>query len=75
MFIFFSRPTGYHDRRGGVSQVSTMASMNMVYSIYKTDPMVVVKENRRRLALAAGFDPNAMYVTKVKYKLDIFIRI
>ncbi|RUS69969.1 hypothetical protein EGW08_022265 [Elysia chlorotica] len=64
---------GFHDRHGGVSQFGAVASMNMVYSIYKPDSLLVVEENRRRLAQAAGFDPASMYVTKAEHAKTIWV--
>ncbi|GFN75278.1 laccase domain-containing protein 1 [Plakobranchus ocellatus] len=64
---------GFHDRYGGVSQVETMASMNMLYTIRKADPVLVVEENERRLAQAAGFDPSSMHITKAEHDRRIWI--
>ncbi|GFN75268.1 laccase domain-containing protein 1 [Plakobranchus ocellatus] len=64
---------GFHDRYGGVSQLGPMASLNMVYTVRKPDSVLVVEENRRRLAEAAGFDPESMYVTKAEHDRRIWV--
>lgn len=64
---------GFHDRCGGASQLSTVASMNMVYTPYKPDPVLLVEENKRRLAVAAGFDPDLMHVAKAEHAKTIWV--
>ncbi|GFR88888.1 laccase domain-containing protein 1 [Elysia marginata] len=64
---------GFHDRFGGVSQFPSVASMNMIYTTYKPDPVMVVEENRRRLALAAGFDLAQMHVVKAEHAKTIWV--
>ncbi|CAG5126199.1 unnamed protein product [Candidula unifasciata] len=64
---------GFHERHGGVTQLPPLASMNMLYTIRKPDPILVIKENRRRLAVKAGFDPDSMHFAKVEHGANIWV--
>ncbi|XP_059172632.1 purine nucleoside phosphorylase LACC1-like [Physella acuta] len=64
---------GFHERFGGVSQLSPLTSLNMLYTIRKPDPVLVIEENRRRLAEAAGFEPASLRVAKVEHDKNIWV--
>ncbi|BFZ01125.1 hypothetical protein BsWGS_04164 [Bradybaena similaris] len=64
---------GFHERYGGVTQLPPLASMNMLYTIRKTDPLLVIKENRRRLAVTAGFDLDTLQLPKVEHGKAIWV--
>lgn len=64
---------GFHERHGGVSQLSSLASLNMLYTIRKPDPILVIDENRRRLAVAAGFELKSLNVAKVEHDKVIWV--
>ena len=55
---------GFTTRQGGVSTYPTMQSFSLMFSSRKKDTMVFVKENRRRLAQACGFDFSQFQVRK-----------
>ncbi|NXR97994.1 LACC1 protein, partial [Oxylabes madagascariensis] len=59
---------GFTTRSGGISYIPTLSSCNLFSSSKRRDPQVVVKENLRRLANAAGFNPEAFHRVKVSYK-------
>ncbi|XP_057707556.1 purine nucleoside phosphorylase LACC1 [Corythoichthys intestinalis] len=58
---------GFSTRAGGVSRVPTLSSLNLVSSPKRRDSAAVVRENRRRLALHAGFYPRPLHVLKVEH--------
>ncbi|XP_076443868.1 uncharacterized protein LOC143282181 [Babylonia areolata] len=58
---------GFSTRRGGVTSLPTLCSMNLLYTDKKRDPPLVVEENRRRLALVGGFDPQTFHIVKVEH--------
>ncbi|NWV39639.1 LACC1 protein, partial [Grantiella picta] len=58
---------GFTTRRGGISYIPTLSSCNLFSSSKRKDPQVVVKENLRRLANAAGFNPEAFHRVKVDH--------
>ncbi|CAL1533786.1 unnamed protein product [Lymnaea stagnalis] len=64
---------GFHERHGGVSHLSSLASLNMLYTIRKPDPISVIEENRRRLAQAAGFELETLNVAKVEHDKVIWV--
>lgn len=47
---------GFTTRFGGISAVKGMQSLCLTYSAMKTDALMVIESNRRRLAKAVGFD-------------------
>lgn len=47
--------------------------MNMLYTLRKTDPLLVIKENRRRLAVTAGFDLESLQLAKVEHGKTIWV--
>ncbi|XP_061174568.1 purine nucleoside phosphorylase LACC1-like [Saccostrea echinata] len=55
---------GFTTRTGGISSIPGMKSLNMLYTTAKRDPPIIVQENRRRVALQADFDVDALYVAK-----------
>lgn len=57
---------GFTTRAGGISYIPSLSSLNLFSSSKRRDPPIVVKENLRRLAIAAGFDQDAYHTIKVK---------
>ncbi|XP_027744712.1 laccase domain-containing protein 1 isoform X1 [Empidonax traillii] len=57
---------GFTTRTGGISYIPTLSSCNLFSSSKRRDPHVV-KENLRRLANAAGFNPEAFHRVKVNH--------
>ncbi|XP_061648816.1 purine nucleoside phosphorylase LACC1 isoform X2 [Phyllopteryx taeniolatus] len=55
---------GFSTRVGGVSRVPTLSSLNLFSSPSRRDSAAVVHENRRRLALHAGFYPRPLQMLK-----------
>ncbi|XP_074550712.1 purine nucleoside phosphorylase LACC1 [Halichoeres trimaculatus] len=64
---------GFSTRCGGVSTLSTMSSLNLFCSSRRRDPGAVVTENRRRLALHAGFPPQQLRLVKVNHASDVWV--
>uniref|UniRef100_A0A3Q4HPZ7 Purine nucleoside phosphorylase LACC1 n=1 Tax=Neolamprologus brichardi TaxID=32507 RepID=A0A3Q4HPZ7_NEOBR len=64
---------GFSTRTGGVSYISTLSSLNLFSSCRRRDPVAVVMENRRRLALHAGFHPQPMHLVKVNHANDVWV--
>ena len=58
---------GFTTRTGGISSIPSLRSLNLMYAKRKQDPMVVIKENRRRLAEAAGFNPFNFQLVKAEH--------
>ncbi|NWU96409.1 LACC1 protein, partial [Upupa epops] len=58
---------GFTTRTGGISHIPTLSSCNLFSSSKRRDPQVVVKENLRRLAKAAGFNPEAFHRVKIDH--------
>ncbi|KAM6292794.1 purine nucleoside phosphorylase LACC1 [Porphyrio hochstetteri] len=58
---------GFTTRAGGISYIPTLSSCNLFSSSKRRDPQVVVKENLRRLAKAAGFNPEAFHRVKTDH--------
>ncbi|NWS32708.1 LACC1 protein, partial [Polioptila caerulea] len=58
---------GFTTRAGGISYIPTLSSCNLFSSSKRRDPQAVVKENLRRLANAAGFNPEAFHRVKVDH--------
>ncbi|NXH51507.1 LACC1 protein, partial [Rhabdornis inornatus] len=58
---------GFTTRTGGISYIPTLSSCNLFSSSKRRDPQVVVQENLRRLANAAGFNPEAFHRVKVDH--------
>lgn len=63
---------GFSTRTGGVSYIPTLSSLNLFSSSRRRDPGAVVMENRRRLALHAGFHPKPLRLVKV---LDFYLTV
>lgn len=55
---------GFTTRTGGISYIPTLSSLNLFSSSKRRDPKVVVQENVRRLANAAGFNAEKFYPIK-----------
>ncbi|KAJ8304080.1 hypothetical protein KUTeg_017663 [Tegillarca granosa] len=53
---------GFTSRNGGVSYMPGMKSLNLSYSNAKVDPLIIIKENRARLAKSAGFDEELFHL-------------
>ncbi|NWH70083.1 LACC1 protein, partial [Piaya cayana] len=58
---------GFTTRTGGISYIPTLSSCNLFSSSKRRDPQVVVKENLRRLAHAAGFNPETFHRVKIDH--------
>ncbi|XP_040439893.1 purine nucleoside phosphorylase LACC1 [Falco naumanni] len=58
---------GFTTRTGGISYIPTLSSCNLFSSSKRRDPQVVVKENLRRLASVAGFNPEAFHRVKIDH--------
>ncbi|XP_008940690.1 PREDICTED: laccase domain-containing protein 1, partial [Merops nubicus] len=58
---------GFTTRAGGISYIPTLSSCNLFSSSKRRDPQAVVKENLRRLANAAGFNPESFHRVKVDH--------
>ncbi|XP_028291156.1 laccase domain-containing protein 1 [Gouania willdenowi] len=64
---------GFSTRRGGVSRIPTLSSLNMFSSIWRRDPVAVVMENKRRLAVHAGFHPRPLQLMRVNHASDVWV--
>ncbi|XP_018895512.3 purine nucleoside phosphorylase LACC1 isoform X2 [Gorilla gorilla gorilla] len=64
---------GFTTRTGGISYIPTLSSFNLFSSSKRRDPKVVVQENLRRLANAAGFNVEKFYRIKTHHSNDIWI--
>uniref|UniRef100_A0A8C5SH53 Laccase domain containing 1 n=1 Tax=Laticauda laticaudata TaxID=8630 RepID=A0A8C5SH53_LATLA len=64
---------GFTTRTGGISYVSTLSSLNLFSSSKRRDPPAVVKENLRRLAHVAGFNPEMYHSIKVNHASDVWV--
>ncbi|CAG5865345.1 unnamed protein product [Menidia menidia] len=60
-------------RAGGVTCIPTLSSLNLFKSSKRRDPEAVVTENRRRLALHAGFHPLPLRLVKVNHASDVWV--
>ncbi|XP_054244188.1 purine nucleoside phosphorylase LACC1 [Indicator indicator] len=58
---------GFTTRAGGISYIPTLSSCNLFSSSKRRDPQIVVKENLRRLANAAGFNPETFHRVKIDH--------
>ncbi|NXA21794.1 LACC1 protein, partial [Ibidorhyncha struthersii] len=64
---------GFTTRTGGISYIPTLSSCNLFSSSKRRDPQVVVKENLRRLANAAGFNPENFHRVKIDHANAVHI--
>ncbi|XP_034418003.1 laccase domain-containing protein 1 [Cyclopterus lumpus] len=64
---------GFSTRNGGVSYIQTLSSLNLFSSRRRRDPGAVVQENRRRLALHAGFHPQPLHLVKVDHGSHVWV--
>ncbi|KAM9347552.1 purine nucleoside phosphorylase LACC1 [Symphorus nematophorus] len=64
---------GFSTRAGGVSYIPTLSALNLFSSSRRRDPGAVVRENRRRLALHAGFHAESLRLVKVNHANDVWI--
>lgn len=64
---------GFSTRSGGVSYIPTLSSLNLFSSSRRRDPGAVVQENRRRLALHAGFHPRPLRMVKANHASDVWV--
>uniref|UniRef100_UPI0037E88FBB purine nucleoside phosphorylase LACC1 n=1 Tax=Semicossyphus pulcher TaxID=241346 RepID=UPI0037E88FBB len=64
---------GFSTRTGGVTSIPTLSSLNLFSSSRRRDPGAVVRENRRRLALHAGFPPQLFRLVKVDHGRDVWV--
>ncbi|NXX79943.1 LACC1 protein, partial [Urocolius indicus] len=58
---------GFTTRTGGISYLPTLSSCNLFSSSKRRDPQIVVNENLRRLANAAGFNPETFHRVKTDH--------
>ncbi|XP_028610102.1 laccase domain-containing protein 1 [Grammomys surdaster] len=64
---------GFTTRTGGISYIPTLSSLNLFSSSKRRDPKVVVQENVRRLANAAGFNAEKFYRIKTDHANDVWV--
>ncbi|XP_006166559.1 laccase domain-containing protein 1 isoform X2 [Tupaia chinensis] len=64
---------GFTTRTGGISYIPTLSSFNLFSSSKRRDPKVVVQENLRRLANAAGFNVEKFYRIKTDHANDVWV--
>ncbi|XP_049584312.1 purine nucleoside phosphorylase LACC1 isoform X1 [Syngnathus scovelli] len=64
---------GFSTRAGGVSLVPTLSSLNLFSSPRRRDSAALVNENRRRLALHAGFYPRPLQMLKVEHSSRVWV--
>eukprot|EP00794_Sanderia_malayensis_P004860 gene4860-5498_t len=64
---------GYTTRAGGVSTWPTMRSLNLCFSPRKKDTWAYVEENRRRLAVAAGFEYKDLKMPRCVHGIDVWV--
>uniref|UniRef100_A0A8C3JKN0 Purine nucleoside phosphorylase LACC1 n=1 Tax=Calidris pygmaea TaxID=425635 RepID=A0A8C3JKN0_9CHAR len=64
---------GFSTRTGGISYIPTLSSCNLFSSSKRRDPQVIVKENLRRLANAAGFNPETFHRVKTDHANAVYI--
>ena len=64
---------GFTTRHGGVSTYRTLASLNLVYSEKRRDPLINVQENRHRLAVSCHFDIEQFYVAKCVHGANVWV--
>nr|XP_043874733.1 purine nucleoside phosphorylase LACC1 isoform X1 [Solea senegalensis] len=64
---------GFSTREGGVSYIPNLSSLNLFSSSRRRDPVAVVTENRRRLAVRGGFHPKPLHLVKVNHASDVWV--
>ncbi|KAJ4923636.1 hypothetical protein JOQ06_014120 [Pogonophryne albipinna] len=64
---------GFSTRAGGVSSIASLSSLNLFSSSRRRDSVSVVQENRRRLALKAGFNPRDLQLVKVDHGSAVWV--
>ncbi|KFZ46790.1 Laccase domain-containing protein 1, partial [Antrostomus carolinensis] len=64
---------GFTTRTGGISYLPTLSSCNLFSSSKRRDPQVVVKENLRRVANAAGFNPETFHRVKIDHANAVYV--
>ncbi|XP_066478519.1 purine nucleoside phosphorylase LACC1 [Tiliqua scincoides] len=64
---------GFTTRAGGISYIPSLSSFNLFSSSKRRDPPAVVRENLRRLAIAAGFDQDTYHTVKVNHASDVWV--
>ncbi|XP_029385563.1 laccase domain-containing protein 1 [Echeneis naucrates] len=64
---------GFSARHGGVSSIPSLSSLNLFSSSRRRDSRAVVTENRRRLALCAGFRPDSLRLVKVNHGSNVWV--
>lgn len=64
---------GFTTRTGGISYIPTLSSLNLFSSSKRRDPKVVVQENVRRLANAAGFNAEKFYRIKTDHADEVWV--
>ncbi|XP_048197274.1 purine nucleoside phosphorylase LACC1 [Perognathus longimembris pacificus] len=64
---------GFTTRTGGISYIPTLSSCNLFSSSKRRDPKIVVQENLRRLATAAGFNAEKFYHIKTDHANEVWV--
>ncbi|XP_075994809.1 purine nucleoside phosphorylase LACC1 [Genypterus blacodes] len=64
---------GFSARTGGVSYIPTLSSLNLFSSCRRRDPKATVEENKRRLAVCAGFYPRPLRLVKVAHASRVWV--
>ena len=71
--IFQLNFSGYHTRQGGISRLRSLSSLNVLYTMRKPDPTLVIEENLRRLAVAAQFDLDHWHLAKPEHGAAVWV--
>ncbi|XP_026865411.2 purine nucleoside phosphorylase LACC1 [Electrophorus electricus] len=64
---------GFTTRKGGISYINTLTSLNLFSSCRRRDSPAEVSENLRRLGLRAGFLPHQLHLPKVNHASDVWV--
>lgn len=64
---------GFTTRKGGISYIPTLCSLNLFSSSRRRDPKAVVKENLHRVARIAGFNEETFFQVKVDHGSDVWV--
>ncbi|XP_041374130.1 purine nucleoside phosphorylase LACC1-like [Gigantopelta aegis] len=64
---------GFTTRTGGITTIPPMSSLNLHYTVKKRDPPIVIKENLRRVATAAGFDLKTFHPLKPEHGNAVWV--
>ncbi|XP_043927643.1 purine nucleoside phosphorylase LACC1 [Protopterus annectens] len=64
---------GFTTRKGGISYIPTLCSLNLFSSSRRRDPNAVIKENLHRVAKTAGFNEKTYYQVKVDHGSNVWV--